>query len=138
MSADTGLPRATFAKLSPHPYLLANLDPSDDSTSPARSNGRAQNEARAPTVNLSSLSHAHGSAVVRTGDTTVICGVRAESLLSSNIPNFRESNRETELRDYDLLVPNRIWGKVTRNLEYGTFELMSDIHPIASFLESAF
>ncbi|KAH8169805.1 3' exoribonuclease family, domain 1 domain-containing protein [Sarocladium implicatum] len=106
MSADIGLPRATFAKLSPHPYLLANLDPSDGTSSASRSNGRAQNEARAPTVNLSSLSHAHGSAVVRTGDTTVICGVRAETLLSSNIPNFRESNRESELRDYDLLVPN--------------------------------
>ncbi|KAK0387908.1 hypothetical protein NLU13_4153 [Sarocladium strictum] len=106
MSSDIGLPRATFAKLSPHPYLLANLDPSDGTSSPSRSNGRSQNETRAPTVNLSSLSHAHGSAVVRTGDTTVICGVRAETLLTSNIPNFRDTNRETELRDYDLLVPN--------------------------------
>lgn len=106
MSSDIGLPRATFAKLSPHPYLLANLDPPDGTSAPSRSNGRSQNEARAPTVNLSSLSHAHGSAVVRTGDTTVICGVRAETILSSNIPNFRDANRETELRDYDLLVPN--------------------------------
>lgn len=106
MASEIGLPRATFAKLSPHPYLLANLDPSDGTSSPSRSNGRSQNETRTPTVNLSSLSHAHGSAVVRTGDTTVICGVRAETLLSSNIPNFRETNRETELRDYDLLVPN--------------------------------
>lgn len=57
-------------------------------------------------MNLSSLSHAHGSAVVRMGDTTVICGVRAESILTSNIPNYRESNTESELRDYDLLVPN--------------------------------
>lgn len=40
------------------------------------------------------------------GDTTVICGVRAESILTSNIPNYRESNTESELRDYDLLVPN--------------------------------
>lgn len=106
MSPDTGLSRATFAKLSPHPYLLANLDPSDSDIPPARSDGRAPSEVRPPTVNLSSLSHANGSAVVRMGDTTVICGVRGETLLTSNIPNYRASNTETELKDYDLLVPN--------------------------------
>lgn len=106
MATDVGLSRATFAKLSPHPYLLANLDPAGDAVPPARSNGRTPNEVRVPTVNQSSLSHAHGSAVVRTGDTTVICGVRAETLLTSAIPKYRASNRDTELRDYDLVVPN--------------------------------
>ncbi|KAL6857862.1 hypothetical protein ACO1O0_005305 [Amphichorda felina] len=106
MAPDVGLSRASFAKLSPHPYLLANLDPSEDDIPPARSNGRAPNEVRSPTVNLSSLSHANGSSLVRMGDTTVICGVRAETILTSNIPNYRASNTETELRDYDLLVPN--------------------------------
>ncbi|CAI4211398.1 unnamed protein product [Parascedosporium putredinis] len=101
-----GLPRATFAKLSPHPYLLANLEPSDEGTAPARSNGRAPRAARPPTVNNSSLTHANGSSLVRCGDTTVICGVRAETILTSDIPNFRPSNRKTELKDYDLLVPN--------------------------------
>lgn len=106
MAPALGLSRATFAKLSPHPYLLANLEPSNDDTAPARSNGRAPQEVRQPSVNLSSLSHAHGSAVVRMGDTTVICGVRGETILTSNIPSFRASNVDTELRDYDLLVPN--------------------------------
>lgn len=106
MATDSGLSRATFAKLSPHPYLLANLEPSTDNVPPARSNGRAPDEARKPIVNLSSLSHAHGSAVVRVGDTTVICGVRGETILTSNIPNYRASNTETELSEYDLLVPN--------------------------------
>lgn len=106
MAPDLGLSRATFAKLSPHPYLLANLDQTDASAQPTRSNGRAPNQVRPPTVNLSSLSHAHGSAVVRMGDTTVICGVRGETILTSKIPNYRESNTETELKDYDLLVPN--------------------------------
>lgn len=104
MAPDLGLSRATFAKLSPHPYLLANLDPSNDN--PVRSNGRSPNEVRAPSVNLSSLSHANGSSLVRIGDTTVICGVRAETLLTSNIPNYRQSNTDSELKDYDLLVPN--------------------------------
>lgn len=106
MAPAAGLTRATFAKLSPHPYLLANLEPSSDDVPPARSNGRAPNEVRPPTVNSSSLSHAHGSAVVRMGDTTVICGVRGETILTSNIPSYRASNTETELREYDLLVPN--------------------------------
>ncbi|EHK18864.1 uncharacterized protein TRIVIDRAFT_210101 [Trichoderma virens Gv29-8] len=106
MAPEVGLSRSTFAKLSPHPYLLANLEPSDDSIPPARSNGRAPFEVRKPTVNLSSLSHAHGSALVRTGDTTVICGIRGETILTDHIPNFRASNTQTELADYDLLVPN--------------------------------
>lgn len=104
--APQGLPRATFAKLSPHPYLLANLEPSDKERAPARSNGRAPWAARPPTVNNSSLNHAQGSSLVRIGDTTVICGVRGETILTSDIPNFRPSNRKTELIDYDLLVPN--------------------------------
>ncbi|KAI0393379.1 exosome complex exonuclease RRP43 [Xylariaceae sp. FL0594] len=110
------LSSATFAKLSPHPYLLANLQPSDPSTTPSsRTNGRLPTEARRPAINTSSLSHAHGSAMVRTGDTTVICGVRGETLATSQIPNYRASthtgtstsNGETdEIRVYDLLVPN--------------------------------
>ncbi|KAG6254339.1 hypothetical protein E4U24_007583 [Claviceps purpurea] len=106
MASDTGLSRATFAKLSPHPYLLANLNPSRDDVQPARSNGRAPNEARPITVNLSSLSHPHGSSLVRMGDTTVICGIRGETLLTRDIANYRASNSKSELWDYDLLVPN--------------------------------
>ncbi|KAG5936247.1 hypothetical protein E4U53_000261 [Claviceps sorghi] len=106
MASDAGLSRATFAKLSPHPYLLANLNPSRDDVQPARSNGRAPHEVRPITVNLSSLSHPHGSALVRMGDTTVICGVRGETILVRDIANYRASNLESELKDYDLLVPN--------------------------------
>lgn len=52
--------------------------------------------------------------MVRTGDTTVICGVRGETLATTQIPNYRPPVSSTgdattnvdELRDYDLLVPN--------------------------------
>lgn len=105
------LSSATFAKLSPYPYLLANLQPADGTTPPSRTNGRQPAQARPPNVNLSSLTHAHGSAVVRMGDTTVICGVRGETLLTSAIPNYRVADKYStanvdELGDYDLLVPN--------------------------------
>ncbi|KAL2131621.1 hypothetical protein VTI74DRAFT_4805 [Chaetomium olivicolor] len=120
-------PRPVFAKLSPHPYLLRTLADSSPST---RTNGRAPHEPRPVHVNVSSLSHAHGSALVRTGDTTVICGVRGELLPVERIPQFRppldrsshqqqqqqEDGSEAgsdnggvgrgELKDYDLLVPN--------------------------------
>lgn len=117
-NTPTTFPRSTFAKLSPHPFLLANLAPTDNSHPPARTNGRAQTESRVVNVNTGSLSHAQGSAVVRCGDTTVICGVRAEILPVASIPNYRalEDDAGTlaagtergrrELRDYDLLVPN--------------------------------
>ncbi|KAI5860721.1 ribosomal protein S5 domain 2-like protein [Durotheca rogersii] len=102
---------ATFAKLSPHPFLLANLRPPDSSTPSSRTNGRQPSQARPYNINTSSLTHAHGSAVVRTGDATVICGVRGETLLTSQIPNYRPSQSSSssddyELKDYDLLVPN--------------------------------
>ncbi|KAM0276029.1 hypothetical protein ACHAQH_007154 [Verticillium albo-atrum] len=114
MATPQGLPRETFAKLSPHPYLLANLQTpqATGATTPTRSNGRAPEQARTPNVNTSTLTHAHGSALVRIGDNTVICGIRGEILPTANIPNYRASNRDsddggrTELRDYDLLVPN--------------------------------
>ncbi|KAI1328152.1 exosome complex exonuclease RRP43 [Xylariaceae sp. FL0255] len=112
-STSLTLSSATFAKLSPHPYLLANLQ-STSSTPPSRANGRKPTETRKPAINTSSLTHAHGSALVRTGDTTVICGVRGETLATSQIPNYRanvsagESGgiHTDELRAYDLLVPN--------------------------------
>ncbi|KAH8662078.1 exosome complex exonuclease RRP43 [Xylariales sp. PMI_506] len=110
-SESLTLSSTTFAKLSPHPFLLANLQPTDASSPSARTNGRQPEQARQPYINTSSLSHAHGSAVVRTGDTTVICGVRGETLLTSAIPNYRtpdDSSTATlnEAKDYDLLVPN--------------------------------
>lgn len=106
MASRGGLSRATFAKLSPHPYLLANLEPADDQTAPGRSNGRAADEARPIAVQLSSLSHAHGSALVRIGDTTALCGVRGETLLMANAAGGGASPTATELMDHDLLVPN--------------------------------
>ncbi|KAK4168644.1 putative exosome complex exonuclease RRP43 [Cladorrhinum sp. PSN259] len=110
--------RPVFAKLSPHPYLLHTLLPSDSSVPSSRTNGRKPQEARKIQINTSSLSQAHGSALVRSGDTTVICGVRGEILPVTSIPQFRagksydddekskEEKGKKELKEYDLLVPN--------------------------------
>lgn len=115
MAASVTFPRATFAKLSPHPFLLANLNPNTPDVPSSRTNGRSPTQFRTPQISVSSLSHAHGSAVVRTGDTTVMCGVRAEILPVASIPQYRPADatdaRATgtgrgELKDYDLIVPN--------------------------------
>lgn len=85
-------PRDIFAALSPAPFLLAHLDDKTKTTTspantPTRPNGRAPTESRLPTINASSLSHCHGSAVVRLGDTAVVAGVRAEILRHADVPN---------------------------------------------------
>ena len=61
-------------------------------------------------INTSSLTHASGSTMIRIGDTTVICGVRAETLPVTEIPGYRQDSKYGPLADeigaYDLLVPN--------------------------------
>ncbi|KAG9238739.1 exoribonuclease family protein [Amylocarpus encephaloides] len=108
-------PRETFEKLSPHPYLLAHLQQASASSPPTRPNGRTPEQFRTPHINNGSLTHAEGSAVVRIGDTTVVCGIRGEILLASNVAGYRVDKSGTapstkpgynEAEELDLLVPN--------------------------------
>ncbi|KAK7560497.1 ribosomal protein S5 domain 2-type protein [Phyllosticta paracitricarpa] len=78
-------PRDIFAALSPAPFLLAHLSSSKQPL--FRPNGRTTSTFRAPALNSSSLTHCSGSAVVRLGDTAVVCGVRGELLLQRDVPN---------------------------------------------------
>jgi exosome complex component RRP43 len=67
-------------------------------------------------VNIGSLTHCNGSSLVKTGATSIVCGVRAEILPVTDIPSFRISKstassdgsekEEAELSHYNLLVPN--------------------------------
>ncbi|KAI9786436.1 MAG: hypothetical protein M1839_006896 [Geoglossum umbratile] len=100
-------PRATFAKLSPHPFLLAHLQPGTPETPAQRPNGRQPSQFRAPKKHTGSLTHASGSAVVRVGDTAAVCGVRAEILLASNVGSSGSiGDDDNEVRALGLLVPN--------------------------------
>ncbi|KAF3047998.1 hypothetical protein E8E12_005577 [Didymella heteroderae] len=112
-------PRPIFAAVSPHPFLQAHLS-ADKSA--IRANGRAAHEFRTPGVNTGSLTHCNGSAVVRLGNTSVVCGVRAEILREEDTPGTSapaavdasgevdddEINEEgeDEIADLRLLVPN--------------------------------
>lgn len=101
---DTSFPAETFAKLTPGPFLQAHLKQND----PIRPNGRRPNEFRAPVINTGSLTHSNGSAVVRLGDTAIVCGVRAEILLASDIPHppSEDVDERDLVEDLGLLVPN--------------------------------
>ena len=105
-SQPLSFPFQTFAKLSPLPFLEAHLtcDP------PTRPSGRHPTQARTPTSHSSSLTYASGSAVVRIGATSVVCGVRAEILYvrdiadytARNIPPPNNTNKDTQEKEgYD-------------------------------------
>ncbi|KXL51428.1 hypothetical protein M433DRAFT_386769 [Acidomyces richmondensis BFW] len=97
-------PRETFAKLTPGPFLQAHLKQPFN----IRPNGRKPEEFRKPTINTGSLTHSNGSAVVRVGDTAVVCGVRGEILLASDIPHPPGEDIENDdiIEEIGLLVPN--------------------------------
>ncbi|KAI9875108.1 MAG: hypothetical protein M1830_008872 [Pleopsidium flavum] len=110
-------PAQTFAKLSPAPFLLAHLELDSASKPSIRPNGRAPSEFRPPTGHTGSLTHASGSAVVRVGDTAVVCGVRGEILLASDVPGYRVGGNvsgtgstgqtgDAGISEIGLLVPN--------------------------------
>ncbi|KAL4963922.1 3' exoribonuclease family protein [Aspergillus stella-maris] len=87
------LPPSQFARLQPHAYLLAHLSPPASSQQPSiRANGRAPSQFRVASANTGSLTHTNGSAVVRLGDTTAVCGVKAEILQTEDIASWSVSH----------------------------------------------
>ncbi|KAI0036758.1 ribosomal protein S5 domain 2-type protein [Vararia minispora EC-137] len=79
----------TFQRLHPRTYLERLL--AED----VRPDGRLPSEWRDISVNVGSISTADGSALVRIGDTTIVCGVKAEI-----------AEPELDLPDQGFLVPN--------------------------------
>ena len=112
------LPSSAMPFISPPAFLHAHLR-QQPSTRPTK---RSLGESRPIHLNVSSLTHANGSALVRIGDTTVVCGVRAEILPVKDIANYRVYNSSTatsvqpegvdslgdysQITKYNLLVPN--------------------------------
>ncbi|RAK96712.1 3' exoribonuclease family protein [Aspergillus ibericus CBS 121593] len=92
------LPPSQFARLQPHAYLLAHLSPPASSNQPSiRANGRATSQFRVTSANTGSLTHTNGSAVVRVGDTTAVCGVRAEILPTDDIASWSVSHSSSSM-----------------------------------------
>jgi len=115
ITPSLSFPPATYQKVDPNSYLLRHLSPTSGIHFSSRPSGRAVDEFRPPTIHTSSLSHAHGSAVVRTGDTAVVCGVRGEILtlhggekkvLRSGDGAGSGLGGSGALKSYPLIVPN--------------------------------
>ena len=124
-------PRPIFAALSPHPFLQAHLR-NGTSKAPIRANGRLAHEFRPLGVNPGSLTHCNGSAVVRTGNTSVVCGVRAEILNEGAIPgtNVYPTTSSNESPDEDME------GQEDEDDEDDTQEI-ADLHLLVPNLELA-
>ncbi len=105
--------------ISPHALLYSSLshDP------PIRPSSRTAFQCRPISLNTSSLTHANGSALIKLGQTTAVCGVRAEILPIHEIANYRviktfsgrlqpsdegDDSPEADaiIRNHNLLVPN--------------------------------
>jgi exosome complex component RRP43 len=112
-------PRPIFAAVAPHPFLQAHLAASKASKAPLRANNRTAQQFRRVGINTGSLTHSNGSAVVRLGNTSAVCGVRAEILKEEDIQgtaDFAPSTGHEEHEDPErerqeiealrLLVPN--------------------------------
>lgn len=86
-------PPALYAKLAPSSFLTAHLG----RPSPIRPSSRRPLEPRQASIHTGSLSHAHGSAVVRCGDTAAVCGVQAEILDVASVVDFTPRVRRGEI-----------------------------------------
>ncbi|KAK2745525.1 hypothetical protein FQN57_003650 [Myotisia sp. PD_48] len=82
---------AHLAELQPHIFALAHLQPSGNQA-PIRVNGRSEAQFRPASVNSGSLTHVNGSAVVRIGDTSAVCGIHAEILPTQSIAGWKVSS----------------------------------------------
>jgi exosome complex component RRP43 len=113
------IPPAAMPLISPSAFLLAHLK----QTPPTRPSHRTPSQPQPIETNIGSLTHCNGSSLVKIGATSIVCGVRAEVLLVSDIPSYRVSKStsskrsstgplsttepdESELYLYNLLVPN--------------------------------
>ncbi|CAD6565922.1 MAG: hypothetical protein CYPHOPRED_000096 [Cyphobasidiales sp. Tagirdzhanova-0007] len=90
-STSNGIDPELFQRIQPAEYLSRFLEHG------YRPDGRRPNEFREPILNVGSITSADGSALVKTGQTTILCGIRAE------------------IAEPDLLAPSR--GFLVPNVE---------------------
>jgi exosome complex component RRP43 len=110
--ATSSVPPSAMPLISPNALLHAHLKQSP----PQRPSGRSPLEARSTQLNVGSLSHCNGSSLVKIGATTIVCGVRAQILPVSEIPNFRVTKTS---QSYDSSAPVRRDGRNKRSDGHG-------------------
>lgn len=127
---QSSVPATAMPLISPPALLQAHLLQSP----PTRPSARSPAQPQPIDLNTSSLTHCNGSAVVKIGATTVVCGVRAEILPVSEIPSYdarigpTTEERETEAgHSPESHTPISLYNLVVPNLELSTG--CSPLHP---------
>ena len=100
ITSSLTFPHDIFATLAPVSFLETHLHQSTsfNGSKKIRPNGRHPYDFRSPHINVGSLGHASGSAVVRLGDTAAVAGVRPEILRVQDVPNIPKSVKEWQPR----------------------------------------
>lgn len=94
---------------------------------PTRPSNRTPSQVRPINLNAGSLTHCNGSSLVRLGESTVVCGIRAELLPVSEIPHFRASETARAAQDKPK---DETYEAVTLNhLLVPNLELSTNCHP---------
>lgn len=130
-TSDSTIIASKMPLLSPSALLQAHLSQSPQT----RPSNRSPLQTRPIHLNTSSLTHCNGSAVVRIGEATIVCGIRAEILPVSEIPHFRASDaaRTATTKETDTETDS---GEETyeavrlNNLLVPNLELSTGVHPL--------
>jgi len=131
-TVTTAIPPLAMPLISPPALLQAHLS----QTPPIRPSNRSPTQTRPITLNVGSLTHCNGSSVVRCGESTIVCGIRAELLPVSEIPHYRASENarsissQTPTNDTDDSDDEKAYEAITlNNLLVPNLELSTNSHP---------
>lgn len=120
------IPPSTMPLISPPILLSAYLS----QTPPTRPSNRTPTQTLPINLNTSSLTHCNGSSLLKLGETTVVCGIRAELLLVSEIAHFRASETARNNTQGTEDDPEAGYEAVTlNNLLVPNLELGTNSHP---------
>lgn len=123
----SSIPPSTMPLISPPILLSAYLS----QTPPKRPSNRTPTQTLPINLNTSSLTHCNGSSLVKLGETTVVCGIRAELLPVTEIPHFRasETARNTTQADNENNSSTNYEAVTLNNLLVPNLELGTNSHP---------
>lgn len=129
MTTNTTILASKMPLLSPSALLQAHLSQNPQT----RPSDRTPLQTRPIHLNTSSLTHCNGSSVVRIGEATVVCGIRAEILPVTEIAHFRPRNaiQAASSQETDTTDTDESYEAVRlNNLVVPNLELSTGVHPL--------
>ncbi|KIX96772.1 uncharacterized protein Z520_07492 [Fonsecaea multimorphosa CBS 102226] len=126
---NASVPASAMPLISPNALLHAHLKQSP----PRRPSNRTPSEPRPIQLNVGSLTHCNGSSLVKIGATTIVCGVRAEILPTSEIPSFRV----TKSSGRDRATPSRLKNEVDDQEDEGDYSAIQLYNLVVPNIELA-